>query len=372
MLIANVVGQQAAKDSILRAAAQARLSHAYQLKGPAGIGKLPLALAMARYLLCAAPTDACGVCASCRQAAQLQHPDLHVVYPIFLQKGTSQDELIGPFREAIAANPYLGLGEWAEHLDALNKQLVIPIQTVRELKHKLTLKSHGGKRRVVVLWHAEKLNIEAANAFLKLLEEPPPNTTLLLTVEQPADLLPTLNSRCQRLPVTRLSAEAIAAKLLDEGCPQEAAEAIAHIADGSYARALQLHAQGGADLLGHFQQWMRLCYEGRIDKLQEWLEPWARGPKEQLKLFLEYAQAKLRDVLMHQVGATHLSLATQQEAAFLAKFAPTLSMAGVERVEAALTKAYSNILRNANAGMVLLDLSLSWHRAFKQAKQKTA
>jgi DNA polymerase III subunit delta' len=154
---------------------RARWPHALLLSGTQGIGKRATALHLAQALLCeTAQTGggACGLCASCRYVAAGQHPDLRVLEPFVLD-----DE------------------------GAVKAVDDIAVDRIRDIRSFLELTSHRGGSKVAVIVPAERMNVAAANALLKTLEEPPPATYLLLVSHQPGRLPATIISRCQRIPV---------------------------------------------------------------------------------------------------------------------------------------------------------------------------
>jgi DNA polymerase-3 subunit delta' len=186
--------------------------HGLLLTGPAGIGKRVLAMHFARALLCEAPKPDGGPCMQCPSCGYLtagQHPDLRVL------------ELVETDEEGEA------------------KALVeIKIDTVRDLTRWSLLTSHRGQAKVGIVDPAEALNIAAANALLKTLEEPPPSTFFLLVSHHPGQVAPTLRSRCLRLPAPRPSREEAAAWLAAQGVTTP--DAVLAQADGAPLAALRL------------------------------------------------------------------------------------------------------------------------------------
>ena len=185
---------QAARLSL--AALRARGAHALLLHGPAGTGKWQAAMAFAGELLCERPgAAACGQCDSCRLMAAGNHPDLRVIVPDALAErrpGQGQEE-------GEAEAPAAG----SETTGKTKPSREIKIDQVRDLVSLSALTAHRGGARVVVLGPAEALNLPAANALLKGLEEPPPNLVFLLVSDQIDRCLPTILSRCAlvRVPV---------------------------------------------------------------------------------------------------------------------------------------------------------------------------
>ncbi|MEO8755456.1 MAG: DNA polymerase III subunit delta' [Casimicrobiaceae bacterium] len=168
---------KAAADAL---AARASWPHALLIGGPRGMGKRTLALNFARALLCEAPRAdgfACGACASCRYVAAGAHPDLQLVEPFKLED------------------------------DGEVKQLdTIPVDRIREVIDWALLTSHRGRAKVAIIVPAELLHVSAANALLKTLEEPPPDTYVLLVAHQPGRLPATLRSRCRLFAAPRADA----------------------------------------------------------------------------------------------------------------------------------------------------------------------
>jgi DNA polymerase III subunit delta' len=172
-------------------ASRASWPHAMLLTGAAGIGKRSVAMHIAQALLCESPRAdgfACGTCPSCRYFAAGQHPDLRVLEPL---KVDDDGEI--------------------KRLDH------IPIDKVRELRDLVELTTHRGGNKVAVIVPAELMNHAAANALLKTLEEPPPDTFLLLVSHQPGRLPATILSRCRRVPVATPDTDGASAWLAAQG-----------------------------------------------------------------------------------------------------------------------------------------------------------
>jgi DNA polymerase-3 subunit delta' len=176
-----------------------RGTHAILLHGAAGIGKKSLAIDIARAALCEAPTAehrACGRCAGCLLAAAGNHPDLRIVVPDTMAgwRGVAAED---DDAEHLAGSEQAEVDAAAEEggkRTKLSSQIRIP--QVRALADFIATSTHRGGRRVVLIAPAERLNTEAANSLLKMLEEPPPASLFLLVTDAIDDLLPTVRSRC--------------------------------------------------------------------------------------------------------------------------------------------------------------------------------
>lgn len=208
-----------------------RFAHAWLIHGVGGIGKRQFALAAAASLLCEAPIQglACGQCAACHWLAGNNHPDLRRIRP----DAIAQDEGV----EAVAEEEAIA----STAKKAPSKE--IRVDQLRELSSWFNTATHRGGWRVAVLYPAQALNSISANALLKVLEEPPEHTVFLLVAEAPDRLLPTLVSRCRRLPLASPPSGVCLEWLRGQGL--DAPESWLAAAGGAPLSALQL-AQSGA------------------------------------------------------------------------------------------------------------------------------
>ena len=224
-----LIGQEAAEKVLLDAFASGRLPHAWLLHGPRGIGKATLAFRFARFLLQGreqgglfGPPDSLAVGADApifKRVTSGGHPDLRVVE-------RAVNEKTGKLRTHIIA------------------------EDTRELSNFLHLTPSEGGWRVAIVDAADEMNPHAANALLKILEEPPPRAVLILVSHAPGGLLATIRSRCRKLALQPL-ADADALSLMGGYCPELGAEerqALIGLADGSPGRALELAASGSLEL----------------------------------------------------------------------------------------------------------------------------
>ena len=155
MLFKDIPGQQAVKKRLINSVNEARISHAQLFLGPEGSGSLALALAYAQYISCLdkQADDSCGKCSACTKYQKLIHPDLHFSYP-FITKGSAETAVnyIKEWRNAIAENPFMGIEQWMEYLDAENKQPNINIAECHAIIQKLVLKSFEAEYKIILIW----------------------------------------------------------------------------------------------------------------------------------------------------------------------------------------------------------------------------
>ncbi|WP_103256420.1 DNA polymerase III subunit delta' [Tabrizicola aquatica] len=216
----------------LRAFNSGRLHHAWMLTGPKGVGKATLAWRLARFLL--ATPEADGGMFAAPPPDSLELPDSHPVARRLLQLAEPRHFLLrrGPNDKETALSQ------------------VISVDEVRKMKSFFALTAADGGRRTAIIDAVDEMNPAAANALLKLLEEPPPNVTLFLIAHQPARLLPTIRSRCRELRLTPLAPQDLADALTQAGgdiAPQDRT-ALAELSGGSVGEAFRLTNLDGLKL----------------------------------------------------------------------------------------------------------------------------
>lgn len=219
-----LIGHAAQEAEFLRAFTSGRLHHAWMLTGPKGVGKATLAWRLARFLL-ATPDDDGGMFAA-PPPDSLDVPDSHPVARRLLQ----------------LAEPRHFLLRRAPNDKETALSQVISVDEVRKMKSFFALSAADGGRRTAIIDAVDEMNPAAANALLKLLEEPPANVTLFLTAHQPARLLPTIRSRCRELRLTPLASQDLADALTQAGgdVAPEDRTALAELSGGSVGEAFRL------------------------------------------------------------------------------------------------------------------------------------
>lgn len=381
MKFSDIVGQQALKQRLKRTVTENRVSHAQLFLGPEGSGKLAMALAYAQYINCRKRTadDSCGECPSCRKYSRLIHPDLHFIYPINKTKEVDDNKIystdfIAPWREFLPGNHYyVTLPEWYEKIGIEKKQGLINADDADTINRTLAYKAYEAEYKVMIIWMVEKMNITSANKLLKNLEEPPDKTLFILIAENQEQIIATIRSRAQLVKFTRLSDSEISSGLVNgfELSPNDA-NSIARLADGSYTRALMLAGKTGSgsvtpeserEKFTIFREWMRRCFTiakdlKEYDKLLETIPLLLLdGSREKQKEFLSYSLDMFRICLQYNVGNQHLVRLEGEELAFVKNFSAFIHPRNIAKFDEEFNRAIFHIERNANANIVLTDLS---------------
>lgn len=368
MTFREVICQDAIKQRLLHDVRENRIPHALMLTGPKGAGKMALALALARYLLCEHPSgdDSCGECRSCKMVNEWAHPDLHFTFPIIKKKssGTAPicDDYLKEWRQQLSREVYFDINDWLEDMKAENQQASYYVTESDSLLKKLAIKSSQGGNRVVVMWLPERMNSETANKLLKLIEEPPTHTYFIMVCEEPEKVLGTIISRTQRLAVPALSEQEIEeALVVRHALPQEIAKELAHVSQGSYTEALHRMSAGNdeAQYFEFFVSLMRLAYMRKIKDLREWSEKMVALGRESQKRFLRYAQHLVRENFIYNFQRqSELNYQMNAEADFSKNFARFINERNVIRIMDELSDAERDIEGNVSAKMVFFDLAL--------------
>ncbi|WP_126976960.1 DNA polymerase III subunit delta' [Frigidibacter oleivorans] len=351
----HLFGQEAAEAAFLDAHATGRLHHGWMLTGPRGVGKATLAWRIARFLLATPEAEPDGLFGAPPPPATLDVPPDH------------------PVARRMAAMAEPGLFLLRRGLDdrgSLRQQ--ITVDEVRRMKSFFTLSAADGGRRVAIVDAADEMNVSAANALLKLLEEPPARTTLILIAHQPSRLLPTIRSRVRDLRLPPLPPAALAAALDQAGtpAPPEAAAAVAELAAGSVGAAVRLLALDGlalyAEIVALFSALPRL---DRIRALQLADSAAGKAAEGRFDLLLTLFDLFLSRLARAGIMGPPAVEAAPGEAAVLMRLAPDPQAARVWAGEAAgiVARARQGRAVNLDPAALLMDMVLKVNETAAQA-----
>ncbi|MBN1927660.1 MAG: DNA polymerase III subunit delta' [Prolixibacteraceae bacterium] len=366
MQFSEVIGQNAIKKKLVDGVKESRISHAQLFAGPSGVGKLPMALAYAQYINCKNPseTDSCGECPSCKKFKKLIHPDLHFVFPVVKTskfKEPVSDNFIDKWRELVLKSPYFNLPMWYGAIDVANAQGSIFVHESSEIIRKLNLKTFEAEYKIMIVWMAERMNVQCANKLLKIIEEPPPNTLFILITESEEELLPTIRSRVQLVKFTGIENSALASAVKDipdsEG---KDINGLVHLARGSYLRARDLIFSDEEINFhfNHFTNIMRLAYKRDWMALFDWVDEISGIGREKQKNFLSYSMKMLRENFIKNLNQPQIVFLDEQEKKFSDNFSPFINERNIQIFFDEFEKAYRDISQNGNPRIIFLDLSL--------------
>lgn len=368
MQFKDIVGQEKVKQRLILTTKENRIPHAQLFVGPAGTGKLALAIAYAQYIMCdnKGEDDSCGVCPSCKKLSKLIHPDLHFVYPAKAKAESASDDdsdkaedTLTTWREALITNPYFGENDWYEMIGMENKQGIISTATATDVIRKLSLKSFENDYKVMIIWLPERMNNQASNKLLKMIEEPPAKTVFLMVSENPNLIIKTILSRTQQIMVPPITRESIATVLLEKfNLEPERAHDISRIANGNFYTALQLIDSNVSEYFDLYRRLMRLSYAKDVVGLLDWVDDAAGLGRENQKEFLNYSLRLTRESLMLNAGLDDISYLMGDEADFGQKFSPFIGVENIFNITNEFTQAYECIMQNGNPAIVFTHFAM--------------
>ncbi len=362
----SVINQKRVKDALRRAVARDRVAHAYLFHGPLGTGKRAVGLEFAKLLECErGEEEACDRCLACTKVRNLVHPDVQVELPH--PKGADEDRVARRLK-LLATEPYAETDftrrpSLEDPGESSNRQAIYTVDRVRELRRMLSYTPSEGRYKVTIMADVDRMRPEAANAFLKLLEEPAPRTVLILTTHRPDQLLPTVSSRCQQLRFTPLSPGELQQALEQrEGVPRDSAVMLAHMADGSYTRALELlNNEQLQEARGLALEFFRQTYQMNVDQVLDLATKISKQSREQVKGLLQLMLTWTRDLLLYRTTAQEQYLVNVDQREAIENFVEGVPDARIEAMTEVLQETISLIERNVHLELTIITLAQQLH-----------
>ena len=388
MRFSDVIGQASVKESLTGMVKANRLSHALIFLAKDGTGGLPLALAMAQYLVCekvnnnttpetslfgeaepvVIPDDACGKCPACLKAADMVHPDIHYSYPVIPRKSGDKPvatDYIKEWREFVPIHPYGDVYDWLQFIGAENKQGNITAHECNDIIRKLNLKSFESTYKILLMWMPEYLGNEG-NKLLKLIEEPPANTLFILVARDESKILPTILSRTQLVRIPMLSVKELTQALITRaGASPEAANQAASTAEGSYREAMLSMQHAGADWQEMVRSWLNATLRtGPADQVKWVAEAAALGREKQKQLLRYFNHLLEQSIHLQILGKEHMQL-PQAESDFAERINKIATLDQQQALLKVLDDAVYHIERNANAKILFQALTIRIYHIVK-------
>tara|TARA_B110000003_G_scaffold183146_1_gene182184 strand:- start:5343 stop:6494 length:1152 start_codon:yes stop_codon:yes gene_type:complete len=376
MTFSEVLGQQHIKSHLAKTVKSGKIPHTQLFIGKTGSGLLALALSYANEILCQSYDEKSDAYTSCKNKVnKLAHPDLHFVFPVNTNEGVKKnpisDNFASSWRDFVLNNSYSSLYDWYQFIGIEKKQGNISKHEAVSISKKLSLKSYEGGYKVLIVWMAEKMNNECANQLLKLIEEPPEKTVVLLLTENVEIILDTIKSRCQKLHIPSLAEEEICQELVDAySLKSNEAKKISHQSNGDFNKALQIIKEDNKDVLFEdlFVLWVRTAFKAKKNKeavngLFHWSEKIAEEGRETQKRFLNFCLEIFRQAMLKNYNAESLIYFQSHDGNFsFDKFSAYIHQNNILDIREALEKAIYHIERNGNAKIIFTDVSIQLTR----------
>lgn len=368
----DICHQDTARTIILNSFNRDRLASTYLFFGIDGVGKWAAAIALAALTNCQEPqkddsgriTDACGRCRNCRQIIRLNFPEMHFALPLPPHRSESDaDKLTQEYLEQKKDEPYA--------IITSPRQLTIPVNTARAIRRKAAIKPPAGTKRIIVFYRMENMLPASADSLLKLIEEPPPETIIILTAESPNHLLPTIQSRSQKIRFKPLPTDIIARYLVDHyRTPEKKAEFYARLAGGSLGQALLSLDE---DDRSSQRQTAFLMFKSlfgddtpaAVASLNELLNPRDRGGTEQI---LKYWQSFLSDLIIIKYAGEPTDIINTDLLAEMEKLAGRITGSdSFMELQNEIKKVILLLKRNVHIRPAMTSMALNFRRHLGQS-----
>ncbi len=320
-LFDDIKGQDGPIAILKRALESGRVPTAYLFTGPPGCGRKQVALALAASLNCENGPLACGTCQACHQQSAGTFIDLHL------------------------ASPLPGKTE-------------IVIGQVREIIEKACLMPMQGRNSVFIVDDAHTMNLNATNAFLKTLEEPPATSRFILIAPNRDSVLPTISSRCQTLIFAPLGQKVLIELLLEAGLPEERANLLAGMARGSMDRALAYHAQKVPEKLAAEFEPLASLHSADDSLILDLAERWGKKRNDATGI-LEFMAQWYRDMMILSVGGPRDQVIHQGHFEALENGVQAIGRNALPFILEAVEDAREDLSRNSNVELTLDRLLLT-------------
>ena len=324
------------------------------LTGPEGSGTELLAVWLAALLNCDASGACDPRCPPCGKIAALEHPDLHLVFPLPYGEGEKGKGVVLESRR----EDFFNSGEFG------NRARSIGIDLIRQTIEAVSKQPYEGRFSVVIIFEAHLATGEAQNAFLKLLEEPPPSSVLMLVTSLPDRLLPTVLSRCREIRADLLAEEAISEFLMKfYSVEKEEARRIASKAEGSLRRGINLLDERFLQIRSDAASLVSLAFEGKARELLIESEAIARGyTREEVGQLLGEAVLVIRSLLRGEEARKGRSALGDEFGAGTVRAAGERNLTlDMEKIQQAARNLGRNVDLELTLSQLFLDLAGTWY-----------
>lgn len=358
----RLVGQQLAKEHLQRIVGSGRISHAYLFSGPSGVGKTAFALAFAEILNGINHFTDLGEQQFSKKSSWFTHPDIHVFLPV--PTSVTVDELRERL-EMLRKDPYeivdFSLRPSVTDEDSSkNLSAFYPIDYFHdEIRPKAFLKPNEGEKTVIIMTGIETMRKEAANAFLKLLEEPSEDLIFLLTTNNTQALLPTIISRCQHIQLTPLKTSEIEEALIQQdNIPEEEARYLARVSGGNYAMTRFFDVETLKDTREEIIKFLRHSYSMDAMNITRQVQDWQSDRNKEAQIvLLNIMEVLLRDLMVYRSTKNRKLITNVDQIDVIEKFCDSLQDAGLEEMIAQVNHCRPMMYQNVQPKLIYTALS---------------
>ena len=366
MYFHDIIGHETLKAELISSVQMGIIHHAQLFVGRDGEGALGLAYAYARYLNCTqrGETDACGHCPSCKRYDTFAEQDLFHLFPIVNASGKNlAEDTLPEWRSFLAQGPYVRYDEWLSLLGGDGKKASIFAREGEALQQSLSYQMAGTGYRIVLIWLPEKMQEALGNKLLKLVEEPPARTIILMVTMEEEAVLGTLRSRMQTLRLQPLAPQVIEEALhhIPQGTDGVEATLAAHLSEGNYRVALDSYLGRSEEHLSqerYLQRILRATVNAQPTEMKPLAEELATTSRDEQLALITYLARMFREFYLFNLDLPKLNYLTSKETSIASYLRSCITGQNVRVVESELDLARRHIAQNVNSKMVFFDLLL--------------
>ena len=366
MYFHDIIGHETLKAELISSVQMGIIHHAQLFVGRDGEGALGLAYAYARYLNCTqrGETDACGHCPSCKRYDTFAEQDLFHLFPIVNASGKNlAEDTLPEWRSFLAQGPYVRYDEWLSLLGGDGKKASIFAREGEALQQSLSYQMAGTGYRIVLIWLPEKMQEALGNKLLKLVEEPPARTIILMVTMEAEAVLGTLRSRMQTLRLQPLAPQVIEEALhhIPQGTDGVEATLAAHLSEGNYRVALDSYLGRSEEHLSqerYLQRILRATVNAQPTEMKLLAEVLATTSRDEQLALITYLARMFREFYLFNLDLPKLNYLTSKETSIASYLRSCITGQNVRVVESELDLARRHIAQNVNSKMVFFDLLL--------------
>lgn len=373
----NIIGQSQVVEKLKSIFLSGKAAHAYLFEGTDGVGKDAAAIEFAKLMNCTQPVngnEACDKCDNCRKISSFRSEYFKLITALPASK---TDESESDPVDKLAASDfdeYMGQialkSENPYHRISISGANNIRINSIRDLVSKIYLSAPAGYKKVFLISEADKMKQEAANALLKILEEPPKNSMIILTTSKVNSLPQTIIGRCQRIHFESLEESLITDKLLETGgYTEKQVKLAARLCFGSYSRANDLLQMGIEELRSQALDFLvSLLKNDTAQVISLCRTISAKNDKEKTRQFLFFLNIWIRDLLRVKAAGSSESgmLVNYDLAERLGKLNTNFPESDIFNIVLQLEEAEKLIGQNVQLTLILVNLSIKLKKYFRK------
>ena len=355
MYFSDIPGQESSKAYLDGLIKDDRIPHAILFTGPQGNGKLAFALAFAAALLCEEREGigACGECSHCTKSLKYIHPDLHFSFPVCSKEGktrekTTSTDFLTDFRKFAQEGIFTGVDAWSRFINAENKAININVTECNQIIKSLGLRKYEGRYKIQLIYGAEYLSKEG-NRLLKLIEEPTPDTIIILVSDFQDQILNTIKSRCQIFKIPPFQDKEIDMFLSGKVSDQKQREEMGRLAAGNITLASEIHQNDESDYDDILLDIFRSAFTSNISKMLSLSDRLSNLNKKEMEGFCLYTLHFLKEYMrVLHLQSTDLVRLSGKEKSTALKMTRSITFDMAFKIAELMEENIGNIHRNAN------------------------